>query len=175
MSEVCHEGLGVNSSEMGGTYAQLALISEGKGNINEALEYYQQAIDKYSPYANRFPQRLYSIHRFMAELYEKRGQPVEAVNHYAEAIRHLERQDDTTYLPLMYNQLGMVYGRNGQFKESLPYLAKALELAKKKYNDDAYDKRLYSLYYNVGYTLKELGDLKSAKEYFDFADYIKNK
>lgn len=175
MSEVCHEGLGVDSPEMGGAYAQLALISEGKGNINEALEYYQQAIDKYSPYANRFPQRLYSIHRFMAELYEKRGQPVEAVNHYTEAIRHLETQDNKTDLPLMYNQIGMVYGRNGQFKESLPYLAKALELAKKEYNDDAYDKRLYSLYYNVGYTLKQLGNIKSAKEYLDFADYIKNK
>lgn len=175
MYDVCRERLGIDAPEMGGTYTQLALISEGKGNINEALEYYQQAIDKYSPYANCYPMRLYSIHRFMAELYEKQGQPAEAVNHYAEAIRYLETQDDTTDLPLMYNQLGMVYGRNGQFKESLPYLAKALELAKNEYNDDAYDKRLYPLYYNVGYTLKQLGDLKSAKEYFDFADYVKNK
>jgi tetratricopeptide (TPR) repeat protein len=175
MLDVCRQGLGTDTPEMGGAYSQIALICEGKGFINEALQYYQQAIDKYTPFANRFPIRLYDLNRFMAELYERQGQPAEAVNHYAEAIRYLEQQDNTVDLPLMYNQLGMVYGRNEKYKESLPYLVRALELAKKEYNDNAYDSRLYPLYFNVGYTFEKLGEMKKAQQYFDFAESIKNQ
>ncbi|MBO7571240.1 MAG: tetratricopeptide repeat protein [Bacteroidales bacterium] len=173
MRDLCQQNNWEKTPEMGNVFAQQAMIHQGMGNFQFAIENMNEAIRLYKQSSDKFPLMLGSLYEYLGNIYRNKQSLSDAIVCYNESAAYYEKVSDTSKLVFVYNEIGMAKGRQGNFRDALIYHNKALELAKLLYNNDC-DPRLAALYYNVGYTLIETGNKKRGDEYIQFAKYISN-
>lgn len=99
---------------------------------------------------------------------------VQATSLYEEAININRTYLHDENLSLRFNQAGLAYGNLNDFSSALYYHIEALE-EQKRHGISADDKRLANIYQNIGFDYRFLGDEDKAKEFLEYAEYLKQK
>lgn len=134
------------------------------GEYAAALEHYQRALQAISEQeAALYTEECSALHRKAGSAYERQG-------NYEEALRYLvlaEKILDADPLPLpaekaqIYNDVGWIHFRHGEFDEAEKYLSKALALAQEAKRDDI----TASVYNRLGGVYFHKDQLEQASEY----------
>ncbi|MDJ0533290.1 MAG: tetratricopeptide repeat protein [Xenococcaceae cyanobacterium MO_207.B15] len=109
-----HQLLALNSDSASTTYYDLGYAYKQQGKLEEAIAYYQQAIEIDPQYADP--------HNGLGNVYKGQGKLDEAISGYEQAI-----QLDPQFVYPHYN-LGLVYADQGKLEEAIAYYQQAIEI-----------------------------------------------
>jgi tetratricopeptide (TPR) repeat protein len=140
--------------------SNLGLISDIRGNIPKALEYYEKAMklmEKFGP-----ENELASLFNNLAIIHESQGEDSISLDYQKKALAIRERIHDDDGTAGSYINIGIFFGKHGDAKRGIDYLKKALEV-----NERIGDKQnsIYALTY-LGSMYYELKDKEKALNYF---------
>jgi two-component system NarL family sensor kinase len=146
------------------TYRSLGIALLENGDFKTSIENYQQALFNLSNKNDRFAESLRNkIRNDIGNSYSAEGNRSAALFQYFTAIKSLEENDSlSSDLPIIYNNIALVYSYGTQYQKSLEYLKKGVLIAEK-----IKSKRFLSkLYIGISFTLiKSKADLNLAYEY----------
>ncbi len=148
-------------------YYGLAITERARSNYDKAMEYGDLAILMANQLDDiKLVSRCYNM---LGNIYSDKGNAEEAINHMNKAISTRERNGfrKDEELPYWYYNLGLVTGWEGFPERSNSYLKKALSL----FEDfgSRYEGTIQGLVQEIAKNYVDLGDLESARIYFERA------
>jgi two-component system, NarL family, sensor kinase len=112
-----------------------AIQSDIKGNFDKAIRLYQQADSIYKRGKGvRFTAGIGAIFSCYGTIDQRKGNYVEALQNYLSASKVLEGINNTTILPITYNNLSTLYAFLKLFDKAEFYARQCIKLAKSKEN-----------------------------------------
>jgi tetratricopeptide (TPR) repeat protein len=143
-------------------YHQLGCVHNGKNNLDQAFEYFQQSLDikaKYLPEEYNDPQ-LADTYSNLGSIYHAQGKLDDALDYFNRALQ----TKDQRILASIYNNIGMVLKRQEQFSNALEYFEKSLEIDLNSLPPTHPD--LATTYSNIGRVYSTLKDYSNALIYY---------
>jgi len=144
-------------------------IYHNLGKPDEALEYYQQAleINKKLGYEQEIAHNLSNI----GTVYNELGKHEEALKFQEEALEINRKIEDEPGIANSLNNIGVVYNDSGKTKEALKFYQEALEINKKM----GYEEGIANVINNIGLTYSKLREINLALNYYQEALKINRK
>lgn len=144
-------------------------IYHNLGKPDEALEYYQQAleINKKLGYEQEIAHNLSNI----GTVYNELGKHEEALKFQEEALEINRKIEDEPGIANSLNNIGVVYNDSGKTKEALKFYQEALEINKKI----GYEEGIANVINNIGLTYSKLREINLALNYYQEALKINRK
>ncbi|PWH82872.1 sensor histidine kinase [Algibacter marinivivus] len=139
-----------------------------QSNYDQALGYYNEALKLYENID--FKKGIANCYNAMGITYKNIGKPRKSVDYIKKAIK-IEEEIGSNNLSASLINLGNSYTDLGEFAEAIPYLNKALSIAKADKNKQ---RVAYSLN-NLGTIYLDQGNYPLALEYFKESLYINEK
>jgi len=147
-----------------------------RGDYEKTREILENTVRLISdPTTTEARQHLARCYNILGSLYNQTGHNQESFDSYQKALRIFELLEDVAGQGVIYNNITTYFTRQGDYIQALAYLNKSHEIDLKTGN-------LLSLAigtYNIGHTLRELGDLENAeakyREYLALNDRINNQ
>ena len=145
---------------------RLAQVEETKGNSNEALELFDQAISLYAQLEKDtdYFQAVNSI----GNIYQLRHDYDKALEYYQIGLREANLQNFSKGKAFFYNNISVIYSDINSEELALEYVIKASKLFKELGHMNYYSNSLL----NIGAYYEELGEPDSAKYYFQQAEKL---
>ncbi len=150
-----------------GTYHNLGIVAEEQRQWQEAEGYYQQALQIFIEYNDRYGQA--GTYHNLGIVAEEQRQWQEAEGYYQRALQIDRKHNDRYEQASTYHQLGMIAQEQGQWQEAEGYYQQALQI-KLEYND-RYGQA--STYHQLGVIAREQGQWQEAEGYYQQALQIK--
>ncbi|MEG0851900.1 MAG: tetratricopeptide repeat-containing sensor histidine kinase [Flavobacterium sp.] len=133
-------------------------------NFPKALEPHLKAYELSKSLEEKDEQRL-QILQNIGYVYYEMGDFVSAINLYLDALKYYESKSMYENVPFLYNNIGILFHQQRDFKKALLYYKKGIELLKKHPNINvSIDAMLET---NMGLTYFELNDLDNAKLHYE--------
>jgi len=144
-------------------------IYHNLGKPDEALEYYQQAleINKKLGYEQGIAHNLSNI----GTVYNELGKHDEALKFQEEALEINQKIEDEPGIANSLNNIGVVYNGSGKTEEALKFYQEALEINKKI----GYEEGIANVINNIGLTYSKLREINLALNYYQEALKINRK
>ncbi len=144
-------------------------IYHNQGKPDEALEYYQQAleINKKLGYEQGIAHNLSNI----GTVYNDLGKHDEALKFQEEALEINQKIEDEPGIANSLNNIGVVYNDSGKTEEALKFYQEALEINKKM----GYEEGIANVINNIGLTYSKLREINLALNYYQEALKINRK
>jgi len=144
-------------------------IYHNLGKPDEALEYYQQAleINKKLRYEQGIAHNLSNI----GTVYNDLGKHDEALKFQEEALEINQKIEDEPGIADSLNNIGVVYNDSGKTEEALKFYQEALEINKKM----GYEEGIANVFNNIGLTYSKLREINQALNYYQEALKINKK
>jgi len=154
--------------EDGESYLGMGVLHFEKGDYQEALEYYQKAL-------NAFKDTSEDKNMYLPILYCGIGRVYYTIGDYPQALEYCQKalnvfdgnSEDKALYANIHNIIGLVYNSMGNKLKALEYGQEALNIQKEvlgnKHQDTA------TSYHNVGLVYSQIGDYPKAHEYFQKA------
>jgi tetratricopeptide (TPR) repeat protein len=144
-------------------------IYHNQGKPDEALEYYQQAleINKKLGYEQEIAHNLSNI----GTVYNELGKHDEALKFQEEALGINQKIEDEPGIANSLNNIGVVYNDSGKTEEALKFYQEALEINRKM----GYEEGIANVINNIGLTYSKLREINLALNYYQEALKINRK
>ncbi|CAF3396074.1 unnamed protein product [Rotaria socialis] len=150
------EYLSERHSSIGPIYGSLGLICSKKGNYQEALESYEQALKYLTRIKiNDERENISQIYAHIATAYHGLGKPDLALKYLSMATDTDSSPDSLSYI---YNQTAMTYRDQGDYCAALEYFQKTLHIEEEILKRSNYHPLLATMYNNIGEIYIRLGD-----------------
>lgn len=143
----------------------------------KALDYLNKSIGLYrSVQAN---DEVYSSVVSKGLLLSRRKSYKEAITCYFDALRYFEKnkEENADGISYVYSNLGVLYGDQDQWRESIKYLKKAVLVIEQKKEKKTVEDELqkFAMYYNIGSAYIILNDYKNGEAYLKNALALSKK
>jgi CHAT domain-containing protein/Tfp pilus assembly protein PilF len=143
------------------TYVNFGVLLNRVGDRKKALTYYDIAenftINEYGNDSGK----LTPIYINKGNIYNNYEDLIKAKSYYEKALSLIENESDSRWFSLIYQNLGVIAFKNGNYSESLDYFLRTLHLKQNgKYST------ISSAYSNIGNCYKKLKNYKKADTYF---------
>ena len=147
-------------------YNNISIQLEDNGNP-KALNYLNKSIGLYR--SVKADDEVYSSIVSKGILLSRRKRYKEAISCYFDALRYFEknREENADGISYVYTNLGVLYGDQDQWRESIKYLKKAAFVIDQKKEKKTVEDELqkFAMYYNIGSAYITLNDYKNGEEY----------
>jgi len=141
-------------------YNQLGLIHDARGDLDEALEWYQKSVDITKQIGDKAG--LAPTYNNIAAIHYARGDLDEALKCYLKDLEISEQICDKTGLATTYNNIGEVHYARGDLDEALEWYQKSVDIFQ-QIGDKA---ALATTYNNIGLIHDARGDLDEAIQWY---------
>jgi tetratricopeptide (TPR) repeat protein len=144
-------------------------IYHNQGKPDEALEYYQQAleINKKLGYEQGIAHNLSNV----GTVYNDLGKHDEALKFQEEALEISRKIEDEPGIANSLNNIGVVYNDSGKAEKALKFYQEALEINKKMGHEEG----MANVINNIGLTYSKLREINLALNYYQEALKINRK
>jgi tetratricopeptide (TPR) repeat protein len=146
-----------------GVYHQLGYCAQEQRQWQQAEQYYQQALQIYIEYNDRYEQA--GTYHQLGMVAQEQRQWQQAEQHYQQALQLFIEYNDRYPQATVYHQLGMVAGDQGLWQQAEHYSEQALQLFI-EYNDRSGQSRLY---HHLGNLALGQQQLQRAEQYYQRA------
>ncbi|PZO29126.1 MAG: hypothetical protein DCF13_07190 [Flavobacteriaceae bacterium] len=157
-------------------YNNISIQLEDNGNP-KALNYLNKSIGLYR--SVKADDEVYSSIVSKGILLSRRKRYKEAISCYFDALRYFEknREENADGISYVYTNLGVLYGDQEQWRESIKYLKKAAFVIDQKKEKKTVEDELqkFAMYYNIGSAYVTLNDYKNGEEYLKKALALSKK
>ena len=155
-----------NLQELGQLYQQIGNIKRLRGEKQEALEYYQKALDAQLDILRWDHPELADTYYWLGILYESMGKSALALDSYRKALDIWETQNRPKYdtLAAVYSSMGSLYTHRTDVLNALDSYKKALANEKKCMSRN--DPSFILTYNNIGSTYKTMKEFPRALIFF---------
>jgi len=141
--------------------ANFGLLSESKGDHEEAEKAFLQALEIYS--MNNSDSGIASTSENLASLYKNAGQFDKSEKYYLSALEIHQKLERPQNLATTHSALGSLYQKMKRSNKALTHYEKALEISL----NNNFKGNIASLYSNLGILAQQNGKLEKSKEYFE--------
>lgn len=148
-----------DSFYIGDAYWKYAEYYKKRNEIDSTIKYYNKSISVFSTsnYHKKTSQLLYNLASLQWVYMDYMG----SESNLFKSLSLIENNPKQEILN--YNLLGIIYLKTNEFKLSIEYFEKALELIKKH---SKYENLYYSIYNNLGYLYKEIKYFPQSIKYY---------
>lgn len=115
-------------------YNSLGLTAKSKGDYDEALEYYKNALNIQESLENL--QAIALIKNNMGNVHFNRGNHLKAIELYTQSLKIREQLEDQKAISQSYNNIGGIYHTRGDFEKAIEFYEKSMQI-RKELNDEA--------------------------------------
>lgn len=150
------KGLAVSYSYTARAMIEKSNIEGSIENFDKALQLFQQENDSVN---------ILDCYRGLSYVSSYGSSQLKCLNYNLKSLVFAEKLKDTTSLSVIYNNIGAIYSKLDNYKSSLLYFKKALNLELAKANSPSYD--LAVSYSNIGVLKVKNNKFKEAKTDFD--------
>lgn len=138
----------------------LAYLSEQKGEINRALDYYAKAADFFEKNGDK--KDLATCLNNIAAIYKDQGQVDDALNYYFRSLALKNEIGDKKQIPVTLNNIGLIYFSQGKIPLALETYSEALRIA-----EEIHDKEdLPTLFENIASVYQDQQQYGEAYNYY---------
>jgi len=146
-----------------GLYYDLGLIKEGIGEWDDALNYFNKALN-ISQLA-KDPRELSRIYRSIADIFRRRGMWEEGEDNFLKAIELSKKTKDIQGLAESYRGLGWINWRKGNYGKATKFYEDSIKFAKRVKDDII----MASIFIEVGNLYNSKGDLEKSLTHYERA------
>ncbi len=143
-----------------GIYHNLGRVAREQRQWEQAEQYYQQALQIYIEYNDRYPQS--STYKGLGLMAQEQRQWEQAEQYYQQALQIYIEYNDRYAQASTYHQLGVMAGMQRHWQQAEQYFQEALQIYI-EYND-RYAQA--STYHNLGNVAEEQRQWQQARDYF---------
>ncbi len=147
-------------------YNNLGLADTERSNFEQAISYYEQALDLAENPA--VPSHIYArVLGNMGSVYDDMGKYDQALDYYTQGINLLDRSESKKHkeqLAKLYNYIGITYRKKGQFDKALQFYHQELQINTGLYGEG--HPAVAGGYNNIGGIYYYRGDFGEAILYF---------
>jgi tetratricopeptide (TPR) repeat protein len=156
-------------------YQSLGMIYEDKGEYDNSLQLYRQALKIQMKNDPSNYVRIGGIYCCIGVIYKKQGDCNTALDYYYEAIDLFHKANDDNHRDVasFYNNIAIIYNNQKQYTEALNWYEKMLNIERKYLPSDHPD--LGMSYNNIGLVYYNLKEYDRAMSYYDQSLEIKLK
>ena len=150
-------------------YINIGGIYLYKGILNEALNYFKNALDiQLKVYPESHPDIAYSLLN-IGMVYNNQGNYEDALNHLQKALNIFLQSYSQPHLTIAtsYNNIGAILNNQGNNTEALNYYQKGLELFKQLYGES--HPAVATCYNNIGYIYSQQNNFPEAEKRYQTA------
>lgn len=147
----------------------LGVVQDIRGNQNEAINWYEQALEVASN--SNLVASQGAILNNLGLAYWNQGNPRTATDYYLRAREILEVTGPPARLASVYNNLGLIFNDVRQLDQSLEFHQRALQI-REEINDQ---QGIGASLHNIGSILEEKLDLDSARVYYERSIELKRQ
>ncbi len=137
------------------------ILENGKGNSDQALKYYQDALPAIESSEDHFA--IGALYTNMSNAYEKTGEVDKSVAYQLNALKEFEASQDSIWIAGSLNNLGSRYQAVNEWELSKDYFQKALEL----YQQLGHEYYVALTYNNLASVYLHFKDYEKVIEYSD--------
>ncbi|MGI9545058.1 MAG: tetratricopeptide repeat protein, partial [Cyclobacteriaceae bacterium] len=153
------------SSLLGDTYNNIGVVYHFKGDYQQALDYYEQALQTREVVLGR-------LHKKVAESYGNIGLVFSVLGKYQTALDHYHKGEDVLEKILepghlnfsyIYNKMGIIYRVKGDYARAQEYYEKTLQIRRENLGELHPD--VADVYINLGVIHERNGDYELSMEF----------
>ncbi|MBX2842509.1 MAG: CHAT domain-containing protein [Flammeovirgaceae bacterium] len=149
-------------------YGYIGVLHFGLGNYKQSLNYTLKYLDIYEIYFPENSKAIYYAKNNIGSIYKRLGEFEKCIEIYKQIIYdNKDKGISSNTNIIVFQNLGVVYNKLGNFKEGKSYLEQALQ--NHNFEDQSNASLSIRLYENLGDTHQGLGDYTLALNYFDKA------
>jgi tetratricopeptide (TPR) repeat protein len=156
-------------SEKGRNYDKLGLAKYHRGEYEEALKFYENALEIYKRTPSPTDLNLASCYNHIGNVYVSMGDYSKALSSHEKALEIQQQSRPLNHLDLgtSYNNIGNVYHKMGDYEKALSSHEKALEIQKRSLLSNHPD--LGISYNDLGNVYRNMGDYPKALSNYEKA------
>lgn len=151
-----------HSEEIADTLDYLGTVCEMKGDLQQALQYYEDAL--------HYPNRITQITLKIGNIHQRAGEYQLAMDYYSKGLNESSNCPPELPAKLLMN-MGIIYHQQHQHDRALEHYKRAQSIF--KHLPSAYELDLAWVYNNVGCLYTDVGDLHRALKYQEKAQQIR--
>ena len=151
---------GENDAISGLIYAHLGDIAFLQDSLNKAQREYSYAVPLLQESGEL--KRLIRVYLSMGNRFVEKGNYPEAMDYYLKGLSISDQISDSTYLPNLFNNLGVVYLNINDHQKALSYYARALPLFEKLHDT----MNVAGATTNIGSIYFQLNEYDIARQYY---------
>src|SRR5260221_1906722 len=125
------------------TYDQLGMVAQEQHKWEQAVQYYQQALQLFIEYNDRYSQAM-TYHQ-LGRVAQEQGQWVQAEQYFQQALQLFIEFNDRYNQAMTYRNLGILEREREQWAQAREYLLRALEIYVDYQDRENIDVSLYHL------------------------------
>ncbi len=115
------------------SWLNLGDLAKGEGHYDEALAYFQKALESFKLLSNRLPQYRADVADALAELgrvYRVKGEHLEALRYFGQALEIAKTLDRKDKLAGVLNSIGVLYIEQNDYLKASEYINQSLSIYK---------------------------------------------
>jgi len=173
--KLCEDFFGKEHPATTGSYNNIGVIYNKRGDYDKSLEYHPKALDIYEKVLGKEHPDTASSYNNIGNVYMNRGDYDKSLEYHQKALEIREKvlgkeHPDTAS---SYNNIGLVYSDLDDYDKAQEYHQKALDIYEKVLGKEHPDTA--SSYNNIGNVYKNRGDYDKSLEYHQKALEIREK
>jgi signal transduction histidine kinase len=159
-----------NAEQLGWLYKLKGEILYDQGDIVQALSFFQDALDLADQISVKSERErfLAVLHQALGNTYQSFGKEQKSYDNYIKAIDYAKSRSDSSFLVVLYNNLGIAYWQSEELDKAQYYLDKSKDYAN-LINSKADELRAYI---NLANVLRDKKQFQQALEHYEKAEVL---
>ncbi len=150
-------------------FGQIAVANYYAGNLEEALEYYNNELEMNKKINNE--QEIASGYNNIGLVYSDKGDKTRALEYYFKALAIDQKYGNKDKIATRYNNIGNIYLDVSDYNKAIDYFNKCIDI----YIEIKDSINIYYSYNNIASTYRRQGKYSEALQFFNFALRVINK